>query len=222
MLAITPAALLRLRSETRSAVSVAPVKAAPVKKLSRTRREAIVDLLARLMRRAEPTPFAIEGPARAAIRARLCESGWKWGQADAAADEAVQAALSRVGAERPTWQQGQPEWTQEAVLPILRETCARCGKPLPEETQGPTKYCGPVCAAATRVYRRSREDKEEARVKRSIYEASWAEKQPPRECKMCGKSFRPKWRTSKYCSVACGEEAKLASRRGVRMVQKSV
>lgn len=218
MLMVTPAALLRLRSETRSAVSLAPIKAAPARRLKATRLEAIIDLLARMMRRAEPTPFAVEGPARAAIRARLCESGWKWGQADAAADEAVQAALSRVGAERPTWQQGQPEHTQEAVLPILRENCARCGRPLPEDR---VKYCDEVCAKAAVITRRERSDKEEARAKQKIYTAAWAEKHP-RECKMCGKSFKPRRGDAKYCSVACGDDAFRDSRRKMRLVCEAV
>jgi predicted nucleic acid-binding Zn ribbon protein len=170
MLMVTPASLLRLRSETRSPVTLAPVRSARTKKLSKARREAIVELVAHLMRRAVPTPFRLEAPARAAIRARLCMSGWSWGQADAAADEAVQAALARVGAKRPTWKEGQPEFTQEAVLPLLREFCVRCGKPLPEENY---KYCGPVCAKAAIVDRDRRRRKEEACAEEQIYRASY-------------------------------------------------
>lgn len=215
MLMVTPAALLRLRSETRSTVSLAPVKAAPARRLKATRREAIIDLLARMMRRAEPTPFAIEGPARAAIRARLCESGWKWGQADAAADEAVQAALSRVGAKRPDWKQGQPGWTEDGVIPIAREQCARCARPVPDDR---LKFCGPVCAQAAKVDRNRQRDKEELYVKEKIYRAAWAEKQQPRSCKICGTEFKPKRLRDWCCSPACGADAKRLARRGVRMV----
>lgn len=220
MLMVTPAALAQLRSETPAPVSLAPIRPAASRKLPRHRHEAIVDLLARMMREAEPTPFAIEAPARAAIRARLCMSGWRWGQADTAAADVVQAALNRVGAHRPTWKQGQPEHTQEAVLPILRECCARCGKPLPEESHGLTRYCGAVCANAARVARREREDKETARVKREIYDAAWTERQTPRTCKMCGISFRPKHRKAMYCSPACGDDARRSSRRKVPVVRE--
>ncbi|WP_159727171.1 hypothetical protein [Methylosinus sp. Ce-a6] len=215
MLMKTPSALLRLRSETRVRVTLAPVRPAPAKKLPRHRREAIVDLVAALMRWAEPTAFAIEGPARAAIRARLCEAGWKWGRADAAADDAVQAALARVGAERPTWKQGQPEWTQEAVLPIEREHCVRCRKPIPE---GSSKFCGSICRMAAKVDRNRRQDKDERYAKEKIYRAAWAEKQHPRACKICGTEFKPKHVREWCCSRACGADARRLARRGVRVV----
>jgi predicted RNA-binding Zn-ribbon protein involved in translation (DUF1610 family) len=222
MLMVTPAALALLRSETRAPVSLPRLKCLEPKarKLPKQRREAIVDRLVSMMREAEPTPFFVEGPGRAGIRSSLCEQGWRWGAADAVADEAIQSALARVGATRPSWKLGQPEFTQEAVLPILRECCARCGKQLPEDVHGRTKYCSAVCANAARVARREREDKEAARAKREIYDAAWAERQAPRACEVCGKSFRPKHRTSKYCSPSCGEDAWRASRRKVSVVRE--
>jgi hypothetical protein len=205
MLMMTPTALARLRSETRAPVTLAPVSSAPPKKLARHRREAIIDKLAAMMRRAEPTPFALEGPARAAIRARICMGGWRWGAADAAADDCVQAALARVGARRPDWKQGQPEYTQDGYAPRTRERCARCAKPLPE---GNYRYCGPVCAKAADVDRRARQDKDERYAKEKIYRLAYAEKQQPRECQLCGTWFRPKHISNKYCSPKCGYEAR--------------
>ncbi|PWB82665.1 MAG: hypothetical protein C3F11_10750 [Methylocystaceae bacterium] len=218
MLMISPDALLRLRSETRAPVTLALIRPAPVKKLPRHRREAIVDALAAMMREAELTPFAIEGPGRAAIRARLCMFGWRWGQADAAADEAVQAALARVGAKRPDWKQGQPEWTQDGVTPQTRERCARCAKPLPIDDDAHwRKFCGPVCAQAAKVDRNRRRDKDERYAKEKIYRLAWAEKQQPRACKLCGTIFKPKRNNDYYCSRDCGDQSRVkafsASRR---------
>jgi branched-chain amino acid transport system permease protein len=52
-------------------------------------------------------------------------------------------ALNRVGARRPNWYEGQPEWTQDGALPIERERCVRCRKPLPE---GHWRFCSKVCS----------------------------------------------------------------------------
>jgi hypothetical protein len=222
MLMVTPAALLRLRSETRAPVSLAPMRPAPTKKLPRHRREAIVDKLAAMMRRAEPTPFAIEGPARAGIRARLCSIGWRWGQADAVADEVVQAALARVGAKRPTWKEGQPEHTQEAVMPLLRERCARCGKSLPDDVHGGVKYCGPVCARSARLARYQQHDEEARYARDRAYRIAWSEKQEERECPGCGRAFRPMRNGIKYCSTKCVHDVRRFEFRRLRMVCEEV
>lgn len=168
-MAFSLGALAGLRAEPRATVTLARLECLePRRKLTRQRREAIVDMLADLMREAEPTPFAVEGPARAAIRAALCMRDWRWGQADAAADDAIQTALGRIGAQRPTWQQGQPEWAQDGVIPRSRERCARCGKPFPENDAATwRKYCGPVCAQAAKVDRNRRRDREELYASRS-------------------------------------------------------
>lgn len=119
MLARTPATRLRSTAE-------------PVKRINRDRQKAIRDKVAAIMRAVEPTPFAAEGPCRAGIRSALCLQGWRWPDADAAAAEIVAAALHIVGAKRPTWYQGQPEWTQPGALPVLRDRCKRCRGPIPE------------------------------------------------------------------------------------------
>jgi hypothetical protein len=66
MLMVTPAALLRLRSETRAPATLPRFECleSRPKKLPRHRREAIVEHLAEMTREAEPTAFAIEGPGR--------------------------------------------------------------------------------------------------------------------------------------------------------------
>ncbi|MFG1349670.1 hypothetical protein [Xanthobacter autotrophicus] len=111
-------------------------------KLKAAARSRFIDIVAPILSRAEPTPFAFEGVLRAGIRSRLCLKGWEWGSADRAAEDVVLAALNRIGAVRPTWKQGQPEWTQDGVAVVERVRCVNCGAPLPD---GHTKYCGPIC-----------------------------------------------------------------------------
>lgn len=131
MLARTPAKSLRDAARERD------------KRLSRDRAKSIRDKIVIIMRHVEPTAFAAEGPCRHGIRASLCLQGWKWANADAVAAEIVAAALNIAGAKRPNWYEGQPEYTQPGALPILRERCIQCRKPLPE---GHYKFCSKTCS----------------------------------------------------------------------------
>ena len=89
--------------------------------------------------------FGLEGPLRHAIRSDLCLQGWRWKDADAMAREMMDEAFRAVRATRPTWNEGQPEWTIPANTLIERTRCVRCGKPLPE---GHHKFCSDLCASA--------------------------------------------------------------------------
>jgi hypothetical protein len=86
--------------------------------------------------------WGLEGPMRHAIRADLCLQGWAWLDADLVAKEILAEAFRSVNAVRPTWNEGQLEWTIEAGTLIERSTCARCHKPLPE---GHRKFCSEMC-----------------------------------------------------------------------------
>lgn len=92
-----------------------------------------------------PSKFAFEAICRHAIRATLCLRGWGWSDADAVAAQIVAAALNQIGARRPTWKEGQPEWTQDGFAPIERTRCIRC-RSLLEGAQ--TKYCSDLCASS--------------------------------------------------------------------------
>jgi predicted nucleic acid-binding Zn ribbon protein len=89
--------------------------------------------------------FGLEGPLRAAMRSDLCLQGWRWSEADTMAKDAMDEALRRLRAERPTWNEGQREWTIEAGTLIERTHCIRCHGPLPE---GHHKFCSTLCANA--------------------------------------------------------------------------
>lgn len=108
-------------------------------------RRKLIDQTAAIMRRGEPSAFALEAFMRHGLRAGLCLRGWRWRDADELAADVVGSALNQIGAKRPTYQQGQPEWTQEGVILIERERCIRCGWTLPE---GHWKFCGRQCSWA--------------------------------------------------------------------------
>lgn len=103
--------------------------------------------------------LGLEGPLRHAVRADLCLLGWRWIDANFTAILVVDDALRRVRAQRPSWNEGQREWTISEGLLIERTRCVECHKALPE---GHYKYCGHLCSNAYRLraaYRRKGTEK---------------------------------------------------------------
>ncbi|WP_444462565.1 hypothetical protein [Rhodobacter capsulatus] len=126
-------------------------------RMGEARYNALAKELARVIRLAfqagaTGSLWGLEGPLRAGIRSDLCLQGWGWCAADLLAREVLEDAFRIAGAMiRPTWNEGQPEWTIEAGTLIERTRCVRCHKPLPE---GHHKYCGDICGSAHRAYTR--------------------------------------------------------------------
>ncbi|UFS65168.1 hypothetical protein LO749_00945 [Paracoccus denitrificans] len=86
--------------------------------------------------------FGLEGPLRAGLRADFCLQGWGWTSADLMARDLMAEVFNSVGAARPDWYEGQPEWTIEAGTLIERTRCVRCHETLPE---GHYKFCSRLC-----------------------------------------------------------------------------
>lgn len=105
------------------------------------------------------THWTFEGLLIAILRAEMCLRGITWRDADEAARAVVIEALTAMGAKRPSWQEGQPEWTDGGVIRETRTLCANCEGPLPE---GHKVYCGELCGNAAR-HRRYWHDLEDAR-----------------------------------------------------------
>ncbi|UOM34857.1 hypothetical protein [Acuticoccus sp. I52.16.1] len=111
--------------------------------------ESVAEIMKEAMDRGAPSKFAMEAPIRHALRARLCLQGKAWPVADAIAADVVSRALAMIGAVRPTWPEGQPDFVQlGAGAHIERTRCVRCHKPLPGEH---TKFCGTLCATANHM-----------------------------------------------------------------------
>lgn len=141
MLVMTPAARRMMRKERHRE------RDGQRGRLGKDRSEAIVAGLRRLMRHEfvqgrTATLFGLEGPLRHAMRETLCLQGWHWADADDTAQQLVAAALASFWVIRPTWNEGQPEWTIEQGTLIARTRCARCHAPLPE---GHYKFCSRLC-----------------------------------------------------------------------------
>lgn len=112
------------------------------RKMNGDRKKRLVVETCIILKTGEPTHFAFEASCRHGLRSALCLEGWPWADAEKMAAEIVSAALMIIGARRPTWQQGQPEWTQACALPVERTHCKNCRTPLPE---GTIKFCCREC-----------------------------------------------------------------------------
>lgn len=182
------------------AIAVDPKRQA----LNRDKQRTIRGIVAMMMRSAEPTPFAVEGPARAGIRSALCLQGWRWSTADRVAAELVELSLRSVGAARPTWKQGQPEWTQDGVMAVQYEYCRNCFTPLPE---GHFKFCCKLCSTAYAHKRAYQHMSEDQRLHELARQAAWRnarrEERAPRACECCGDSFKPNHADQKFCGQTC-------------------
>lgn len=124
----------------------------------RTREADVVLIVASIMATSEPSRFRFEALCRHTLRAARCLQGMPWQKADDWAAQIVSKALVSVGAQRPDWKMGQPEFTQPGIFAESRTRCVQCGRRLPETHH---KYCGPECAQAAHnraYYRDNRED----------------------------------------------------------------
>ncbi len=144
MLMMAPHLLKAWRKEERRA------REARRGRLGKLRADALVDELVKVIRLAfeagaTGSLFGLEGPLRHGIRADLCLMGWRWRDADLMARELLNEAFRRARAVRPTWYEGQPEWTIQAGTLIERTRCVRCGNRLPD---GHTRYCSRLCGDA--------------------------------------------------------------------------
>ncbi|MGH6951860.1 MAG: hypothetical protein ACREH4_13390 [Vitreimonas sp.] len=167
--------------------------------------------------RTQPLPWNGEAGARHCIRVRLIMGGWGWHDADSQAHEVVQEALRRCGcAERPTWQQGQPDWAQPGFDPVFHTHCVRCGEKIPDERtggnkgRGAVKYCSQLCGQSHYGVRAKRYGGKVSRAEYSARQAAQRQRTLEAEidCPGCGQPFKPGYRLMrrKFCSPACARK----------------
>lgn len=184
------------------------------------RRAVIIGEVVRILDCGRSSKFEYEASCRHGLRAGLCLQGEAWSAADKFAGEVVMEALRRIGARRPTWQEGQPEWAQDGYAPIERYYCERCGNPIPGDKETlnahAVKYCSTFCRDNARSERKRLYGYQ---VSRAQWEAQWiarreeARAERGRPCDHCGKLFNPteskqaSGHTKRFCSRACYEAA---------------
>ncbi|CAA0095055.1 Uncharacterised protein [Starkeya nomas] len=212
MLQITPETRRRLRIATAwDDFRERQKKASKTKprKLNRIRFDELVSDIAGILKQGEPTRFAFEGACRNGVRSSLCLEGWRWPDADHTAVEVVAAALAQIGAVRPTWWQGQPEF---ADTDTSKGFCAfrRCGKPIPidrgERNGKAVKYCCDSCASMAAAELRRKEHRRMSIADYLAFSAARSaetERLRSRNCEQCGSFFATRDERRNYCSRSC-------------------
>lgn len=157
--------------------------------------------------------FEKEGVLRHSLRSGLCLSGETWSRADREAELVLQEAFTTLGAKRPTWEQGQPEYT------VPEENCKWCGVEIPEEERRygrKTRYCSTLCASAFLSARADDDGARDSETGKSAFRlmkaARLAEKYADgKTCRTCGDNFIPtkhdSGRIAEYCSSVCYEKS---------------
>ncbi|MCI9865073.1 hypothetical protein RHIZ_03840 [Rhizobium skierniewicense] len=150
------------------------------------------------------SPFENEGRTRHGLRVALCMNGHSWSRSDREADLLLQAVFHYIGAERPTWAQGQREYTE----PL--DNCNWCKGPLEEfQIDRRERFCGPACAKAAITYRTYQTNFNEDSMGRAAYRILQQAKTPPRACQQCGVSYHAIRAGSdqKFCSHRCRDRS---------------
>lgn len=171
------------------------------------RRRHKIDQILDRMRDWRLTPFENEGACRAGLRSALCLEGYGWHRADEEAAGLVAEALRLMGAVRPTWEQGQREYS------VPRENCTWCCRLIPEELQNgtrPPRFCSDVCARAALQHRDFEVRAHDDAMYYSALDVIRRFRFPARDCVQCGKQFRTfNWEGfGVYCSRECYRAAK--------------
>ncbi|MDI7864098.1 hypothetical protein MRS76_19295 [Rhizobiaceae bacterium n13] len=149
------------------------------------------------------SPFENEGAARAGIRAAMCMRGHSWSVAEAEAASLLTASFLKIGAQRPSWEQGQREYTTP------EENCRWCGCDIAADlmTGRASRYCSEVCARSALRYR----DMQQRRFADQTYTDAWHALQrtqhEPIPCAHCATPFRPDAKERKFCSNDCAKAA---------------
>ena len=161
-------------------------------------RQRVVDDVTEILRGWRSTPFEHEGSLLAGLRSALCSRGHGWARADAEVRQVVAEGLRRLGAKRPTWEEGQWQHTDSP------DYCSWCKAPMDEmdRTRG-QRFCSAECAKNTLERRSFQTFASKDLVGRSAYRLIAKLGSKPRSCKQCDKKFQSDRPDALFCSPRC-------------------
>ncbi|MEF2071896.1 hypothetical protein [Consotaella aegiceratis] len=177
--------------------SVPPPKASILKG---EKRKHVVSKMMDLMRDWRDSPFENEGPVIAGFRSSLCLEGNPWAASDREAGHVVAEALRLLGAKRPTWAEGQPEYNGEF------DYCAWCGGALDEDDRASRRrFCSAECARVYTHHRNGANMEHDGGALLSAYRLVAKEKAAPRPCRYCRTMFKHYRKDAEFCSASCAQ-----------------
>lgn len=181
------------------------------RQLNRQKFERLLGVAVKILKAWQASRFEFEAACRNGLRAGLCLEGWHWKDADRVAADIVETGLRRIGAVRPSWNEGQIDFAMET--PVDREQCLNCAGPIPgarrdyAEARGRSvKYCSDSCQRSAQQ-KRSRMSGE--KMSKAEFLAACAVKSQrtfedlARNCNTCGTLYFNPNRGTKYCSFDC-------------------
>lgn len=181
-------------------VTLAGSRAKPKRIINGEKRKHVVDQVVQMLRAWRSTPFENEAAARHGLRSGFCIDGHPWRMSDHEAEAIVAEAFRRIGAKRPSFEEGQRQYT------IPPENCSWCGVAIPEELNvgdHSTRFCCAEHAKLSLMYRdfrvRDHQDRAYADARAIIRRTG----NPALSCGHCGRIFRPQFAHSKFCSDGC-------------------
>ncbi|MDP1583927.1 MAG: hypothetical protein Q8M18_10935 [Bradyrhizobium sp.] len=210
------AAYLRSRAGRRSTEITLAGTPRKRENLSRKDNEILVPRAIEILEAGHSSRFQFEGAVRHGLRSTFCLEGMTWSKADARASAIVSEALRRIGATRPMWHEGQPEWCQDGYTATRYVLCQRCGKPLDADARDGTKFCSRTCnSAAQSAFRwRLTQIEGEAGMRAVMAARTKSRQKSVGEyiCEGCGTRFERLWKPQGYrfCSHTCSGKRKFA------------
>lgn len=161
-------------------------------------REEMVRTVMGLLRRWQLSPFEYEGRVRAGLRSALCLKGHAWHKADHEAAKIVGEGLRLLGAVRPSWLEGQPQY------PLGRDYCWTCRGPLDQEARASRRaFCCDECRRSALTHRMALVTVADNAVYFASRYAAMKEGLPERVCHWCGTTYKPTHLDQKFCSYVC-------------------
>lgn len=165
------------------------------------KRKHLVSRIMDVLRDWRSSPFENEAACLHGLRQAFCIQGHGWSRADAEAASLVAEGLRLMGAQRPSWDQGQRQYVEP------KENCNWCSMPIPDLDLATRRvmFCSEVCARSA-LQQRSFEDRySNSIVGRAAYDLIVRGRNDAKSCAVCERSFRPfiRKRPGLYCSTTC-------------------
>ena len=169
------------------------------------KRSAMIRAVMDQMRDWRLSPFESEASMHHGLRSGLCLDAHGWKRSAIEATMLVGEALRLLGAERPSFAEGQRQYT------IPRENCLWCNVPLSEvEGVRPSqRFCSPECARFHLTHRDLEEGERNGAMITAAARLIRSGRLPEIECANpdCGTVFRPYLPDNRYCCKSCAQKA---------------